>query len=170
MMPDISDPKLTDLGPESSGGTPADKGESSCAADEPFTEPLQVCASQKAEQIPSQKFPHAGACNGQSVCVLKMSTLKRCIKQTHVMHGLHMLQSRCTAVCKTPSMKQLQGPRINLTPILHVQMLGMEDEGFRFVGRKTEKGMDSHGRTCMCIKCQRAAQGPSCGCYACSPY
>ena len=53
---------------------------------------------------------------------------------------------------------------------LPVQMTGMENEGFRSVGRKTEKGMESHGRTCTCIKCQRAAHGPCCGCNACSAY
>ena len=56
MMPEIPDPKLTELGPESSGGTPADKGESSCAADELFTEPFQACTSRYSERNPGNKF------------------------------------------------------------------------------------------------------------------
>lgn len=55
MMPEIPDPKLTEHGPQSSGGTPADKGESSCAADELFTEPFQVCTSRQPEQAPGDK-------------------------------------------------------------------------------------------------------------------
>ena len=75
----------------------------------------------------------------------------------------------CCTVMRDLS-KHVQGPCIALVMILPVQMIGMENEGFRFVGRKTEKGMESHGRTCTCIKCQRAAHGPCCGCNACSAY
>ena len=57
MMPEIPDPKLTELGPESSGGTPADKGESSCAADELFTEPFQVCSLTQPEQNLGEELP-----------------------------------------------------------------------------------------------------------------
>ena len=56
MMPEIPDPKLTELGPESSGGTPADKGESSCVADELFTEPFQVCTSRDPERNPGNTY------------------------------------------------------------------------------------------------------------------
>ena len=46
MTPDIPDPVLVDtIGPQSSGGTPADKTqtESACATDELFQDPFQVC-------------------------------------------------------------------------------------------------------------------------------
>lgn len=42
MMPEIPEPTLVNIGPESSGGAPADKVEMACGTDELFHEPFQV--------------------------------------------------------------------------------------------------------------------------------
>jgi len=42
MTPEIPEPKLVNIGPESSGGAPADKVESACGTDELFHDPFQV--------------------------------------------------------------------------------------------------------------------------------